>query len=122
VKFTHQGEVCISARPNGDGVAIAVRDTGIGITAEAIPMVFEEFRQVDGSMTRRYGGAGLGLAIAKRLVEQMGGGIAVESQTEQGSTFTVHLRAEPRFPGRRPARRRRREAAERDAQGITANS
>jgi PAS domain S-box-containing protein len=115
VKFTHQGEVCISARPNGDGVAIAVRDTGIGITAEAIPMVFEEFRQVDGSMTRRYGGAGLGLAIAKRLVEQMGGGIAVESQTEQGSTFTVHLRAEPRFPGRRPARRRRREAAERDA-------
>jgi signal transduction histidine kinase len=115
VKFTHQGEVCVSAQPSGNGVDIAVRDTGIGITAEAMAMIFEEFRQVDGSMTRRYGGAGLGLAIAKRLVEQMGGRITVESQQGRGSTFTVHLRANPRFPGRRTDRRRRRQAAGGDA-------
>jgi PAS domain S-box-containing protein len=115
VKFTHQGGVCISAHPSENGVDIAVRDTGIGITAEAMPMIFEEFRQVDGSMTRRYGGAGLGLAIAKRLVEQMGGRITVESQEGLGSAFTVHLGTSPRFPRRRTDRRRRREAAERDA-------
>ena len=104
IKFTDQGAVSISAHSSGNSVSVAVRDTGIGITAEALPMVFEEFRQVDSSMTRRYGGAGLGLAIAKRLVEQMGGSITVESQPDHGSTFTVHLRADPQNRSRRSGR------------------
>jgi PAS domain S-box-containing protein len=92
VKFTEQGSVCISATASPDGVAVEVADTGIGITAEALPLVFEEFRQVDGGMTHRYGGAGLGLAIAKKLAAQQGGDLTVESQPGIGSTFTLHLR------------------------------
>jgi signal transduction histidine kinase len=70
-----------------------VHDTGIGIAEEATPLIFEEFRQVDSGMTRPYGGAGLGLAIARKLVEQMGGSISVVSVPEVGSTFTLHLPA-----------------------------
>ena len=108
VKYTHEGGVFISAFLEGDGVTIAVRDTGIGIAAEALPAIFEEFRQVDGSMTRPFGGAGLGLAIAQRLVEQMEGGITVESRLGQGSTFSVHLGAVAQVPHRKRDRRRRR--------------
>jgi signal transduction histidine kinase len=76
-------------------VTVAVRDTGIGITSEDLPHIFEEFRQIDSGLTRRYGGAGLGLAISRRLAEEMGGGISVESTPGTGSTFTLWLPSAP---------------------------
>jgi len=90
VKFTEAGEVRVSARAAGDGVEVAVADTGIGIAAEALPGIFDEFRQADADTNRRYGGSGLGLAISKRLAE-LHGGISVESEPDVGSTFTVRL-------------------------------
>lgn len=104
VKFTERGSVRIAARADGGQARIAVSDTGIGISAEALPHIFEEFRQVDGNLTRRYGGAGLGLAIAKRLAEQMGGELSVMTAPGKGSTFTVALPVAPgdaRKSGRR---------------------
>jgi PAS domain S-box-containing protein len=93
IKFTEEGSVRITAQSTEQGVEIAVRDTGLGIAEEAFPLIFEGFRQVDSGMTRPYGGAGLGLAIAQRLAEQMGGYISVVSAPRAGSTFTLHLPA-----------------------------
>jgi len=78
-----------------DAVVVTVSDTGIGIPMDELPHIFEEFRQVEGGMTRRHEGAGLGLAIAKLLAEQMGGRIQVESFPGDGSRFTLHLPALP---------------------------
>jgi PAS domain S-box-containing protein len=99
VKFTEVGEVLVSveATPAEDGrhlVHFAVRDTGIGIPADRIDSLFESFTQVDASTTRRYGGTGLGLAISKRLAEQMGGSMRVESEPGAGSTFHFTIAAE----------------------------
>jgi len=92
LKFTEQGRVEVSFfRSNDTHWAMQVADTGPGIPAEAQQFIFDPFRQVDSSTTRRYGGSGLGLAITKRLVTLMGGQITVESEPEQGSTFTVLL-------------------------------
>ena len=91
VKFTEVGTVGISAQAMGESVEIAVADTGIGIAPEALPHVFDEFRQADGSTTRKYGGSGLGLTIAKRLVDLHGGTIRAESEPGLGSRFTVAL-------------------------------
>ena len=99
LKFTDKGSVAVSARyvPDADGspaVRVEVKDTGIGISAEAQQSLFQSFTQADGTITRRFGGTGLGLAISKQLVELMGGKIGLESHPGEGSTFwfTLSLR------------------------------
>ena len=91
-KFTEQGSITVSVKDTGAGrIDLAVADTGIGIPPESVEYIFEEFRQVDGSTTRKYGGTGLGLSISKRLAQMLGGDIRVESAVGEGSTFTVSL-------------------------------
>ncbi len=91
VKFTEHGEVRVVARRSERGLRVEVRDTGIGITADQLPRLFEAFRQGDGSITRRYGGTGLGLAISRKLSEAMGGALFVTSREGEGSCFVVEL-------------------------------
>jgi len=93
VKFTEQGHVLVRTthEPSSKEVCIAVEDTGIGIAPEDLPHLFERFRQLDGSRTRRAEGTGLGLAITKHLVEMHGGSLSVTSELGHGSTFTVCL-------------------------------
>jgi signal transduction histidine kinase len=90
-KFTAAGEVRATVAVHGGRVAYRVQDTGIGIPPDAQQMVFDEFRQVDGSATRRYGGSGLGLALARRFARLLGGDIELHSVVGEGSTFTVEL-------------------------------
>jgi signal transduction histidine kinase len=90
-KFTASGEVRASVEVGAGRVAYRVQDTGVGIPADAQRMVFDEFRQVDGSASRRYGGSGLGLALARRIARLLGGDIELESVVGVGSTFTVEL-------------------------------
>jgi PAS domain S-box-containing protein len=97
IKFTEQGEVglavsLIEESEEGALLRMTVRDTGIGIAPEVQARLFAPFMQADASTTRRYGGTGLGLALAKRLMELMGGQIGVESALGQGSTFWATLR------------------------------
>jgi signal transduction histidine kinase/ActR/RegA family two-component response regulator len=92
VKFTETGGVTLAVLPlsaNADtvGLRFEVRDTGIGIDREALANLFQPFSQADASITRRFGGTGLGLVISKRLVELMGGQLHVDSESGQGSTF-----------------------------------
>ncbi|WP_158289335.1 hybrid sensor histidine kinase/response regulator [Paenibacillus flagellatus] len=91
IKFTPEGEVSVSARSEGGMVHLAVSDTGIGIEADKLETIFQSFEQVGTSVAREYGGAGLGLGIARRLVELHGGRISVKSQVGVGSVFTVTL-------------------------------
>lgn len=98
LKFTETGRVAANLRlidgDGGDGAAaleVRVSDTGIGMSAEAIERLFEPFVQADSSTTRRYGGTGLGLAITRRLCDQMGGRIDVESRLGRGSAFKVSI-------------------------------
>ena len=92
VKFTSAGHIRITAAATArGGVGVEVSDTGMGIPTHALPHIFEEFRQGDSSLSRRYGGAGLGLAIARSLAEQMGGSLSVSSEPGVGSTFRLHL-------------------------------
>lgn len=98
IKFTPKGEVEVSAtalpystQPGGLNVLLTVRDTGIGIPPEKVDLLFEEFTQMDGSFTRRYGGAGLGLGIVSRIVRMMQGTIAVESNPGTGTSIHLSL-------------------------------
>jgi CheY-like chemotaxis protein len=96
IKFTPTGEVSIilksSAQLSGiDDVTIIIKDTGIGIAKDKMESIFGKFVQGDATIKRRYGGTGLGLTITKNLTEIMGGSIAVDSQIEKGTTFTVTL-------------------------------
>jgi PAS domain S-box-containing protein len=93
VKFTPDGgSIFVRLRQAGPDIEIAVQDTGVGIRADFLPRIFERFEQGDPSITRRFGGLGLGLSIVKHLVELHGGSIKAESAGEdQGSTFTVTL-------------------------------
>ena len=94
IKFTEAGSVTIrvQARPD-DRVAFAVKDSGIGIPEGQQDIIFEAFRQADGTINRRYGGTGLGLSISRELARLLGGTISVESAAGQGSTFTLTLPA-----------------------------
>jgi signal transduction histidine kinase len=97
IKFTLHGEVSVSITVEGrdeDSITLqfAVRDTGIGIPPNRQSAIFESFRQVDSSTTRKYGGTGLGLSIVKSLVELMNGRIRVESETGKGSAFYITMR------------------------------
>ncbi|MCA9797879.1 MAG: hypothetical protein KC910_39000, partial [Candidatus Eremiobacteraeota bacterium] len=94
VKFTDSGHVLVNVTLDGGNMLrFSVTDTGIGIPADKLKLVFEKFSQVDASSTRRHEGTGLGLAITSRLVDLMGGEIGVESEEGKGSTFwfTVSL-------------------------------
>jgi len=91
VKFTDVGTITVAVEADKREVRFIIADTGIGIPEEDQRHVFDEFRQVDGSATRRFGGTGLGLAICRRLVALMGGSIALKSTLGEGSCFTVHL-------------------------------
>ncbi|MBK8020483.1 MAG: GAF domain-containing protein [Chloroflexi bacterium] len=91
-KFTEQGSITVRVTMSGKHFArVAVQDTGIGMKQEDLDAIFERFRQVDGSSTRRAGGTGLGLAITRNLIELLGGEIGVESQVGAGSTFWFTL-------------------------------
>ena len=100
VKFTDHGDVGIRAARRAGGVEIAVSDTGIGIPPDVQAIIFEPFRQAESSMTRRYGGVGLGLYIARRLTDLLGGTITVESAVGHGSTFRVRLPGKRSSPDR----------------------
>lgn len=96
IKFTDAGGVTVLARlaeedTGGPQLEIEVCDTGIGVASEQLETLFVPFQQVDGSNSRRHGGAGLGLAIAQRLAHQLGGDIHVESELGQGSSFRVRI-------------------------------
>jgi signal transduction histidine kinase len=99
LKFTEKGGVAIRCVLVGEGdmVNISVNDTGIGISPAALEYIFEAFRQADGSTTRKFGGTGLGLTIARKLVELHGGEVAVESVIGQGSVFSFTLPVAPSF-------------------------
>lgn len=101
IKFTSNGEVSVEVRPTPPNVAcpdagrigleFAVRDTGIGIAPDQLQSIFEAFSQADASVTRRFGGTGLGLTICRQIVQLMSGDIRAESQPGQGSVFRFHV-------------------------------
>ena len=91
VKFTHQGRIVFAVNREDAGLVFRVEDTGIGMDTDQINHLFQPFEQGDNSITRVYGGSGLGLTISKRLVDLIGGTIQVRSERGQGSCFTVRL-------------------------------
>jgi len=92
LKFTEHGKVSLHVRAGGNGrIRFEVCDSGIGIAREQLQVIFEAFRQADGSTRRRYGGTGLGLSISRDLAERMGGSIQVDSEPGRGSCFILEL-------------------------------
>ncbi|HYD50387.1 MAG TPA: HAMP domain-containing sensor histidine kinase, partial [Terriglobales bacterium] len=89
LKYTERGSVRVSAEPSVDAVELSVRDTGVGIPAEMLPRIFEPFEQLRSGTAQVLGGVGLGLHISRRLIDLLGGSIAVESEPGRGSTFRV---------------------------------
>jgi signal transduction histidine kinase len=96
IKFTERGEVAMTVEREDPWLRVIIRDSGIGMTGQEIGRLFKPFQQVDGSITRRFGGTGLGLALSQRLMELMKGRITVDSVKGKGSRFTVEI---PYLPG-----------------------
>jgi CheY-like chemotaxis protein len=91
-KFTHTGRIMMTAHREGDAeLRISVTDSGIGISPEALPRIFEEFQQADNTTTRQYGGTGLGLSISRKLARLLGGDLTAASEAGKGSTFTLTI-------------------------------
>ncbi|MES2899794.1 MAG: response regulator [Pseudomonadota bacterium] len=104
IKFTDAGQVTLTIEGRAQGVvAFAVRDSGIGIAADQQAIIFEAFRQADGSTSRRYGGTGLGLSISRDLAKLLGGSIEIASTPGKGSTFTLLLPAQLTLDADQPA-------------------
>ncbi|MDB4950842.1 MAG: sensor protein [Gemmatimonadetes bacterium] len=93
VKFTESGEVRVGVRREPGAAVVEVRDTGIGIAAEALEKIWEPFWQAEHPLVRRHGGTGLGLSVARRLAGLLGGDVGVDSRPGEGSTFTLRLPA-----------------------------
>jgi PAS domain S-box-containing protein len=91
IKFTEEGSISVTVLNYPNQVTIQVTDTGIGLSQEEIDKIFHPFTQADSSITRKYGGTGLGLVISKKIIDLHGGILSVESQKGKGSTFTVTL-------------------------------
>ncbi|MFT3837940.1 MAG: response regulator [Myxococcaceae bacterium] len=118
LKFTEQGGVSLQLRPAGGKVAFDVRDTGIGIAPSQHDVIFEAFRQADGTTNRKYGGTGLGLSISRDLAHLLGGELTVDSAPGRGSTFTLVLPVEyAGLPAQAPTGRTEFPAAPTDARG-----
>ena len=97
IKFTQQGSVSVrcwgeAAQSNTAAIHVSVTDTGIGMSRKVIDMLFQPFMQADASISRKFGGTGLGLAISRRIIEQMGGEVSVESAEGRGSTFSFSVK------------------------------
>ena len=97
IKFTQKGYVALNLELKETDVVVSIQDTGIGIKPENVPIVFEQFRQVDGALNRKVGGTGLGMPISKNLVELHGGQIWVESTVGVGSTFWFTIPIHPQY-------------------------
>ncbi|GAB4566898.1 MAG: response regulator [Rhizobacter sp.] len=95
IKFTEAGAVTVVAKHRGSRARIAVHDTGVGISADELPRIFDAFHQADSSFARRFGGTGLGLTIARELARAMGGDLVCTSQQGRGSCFTVTMDLAP---------------------------
>jgi two-component system, sensor histidine kinase and response regulator len=93
VKFTPSGQIKVSSRvlSKDKKVEFEISDSGIGIPRDALPAVFEKFQQLDSSMSRPYAGLGLGLYVAKKFTELLGGELSISTELGKGSTFTVAL-------------------------------
>jgi len=91
IKFTAQGHVSVAAAVTDDTLEISVSDTGMGIAEDKQAIIFQEFRQADESMSRKFGGSGLGLSIARKYARMLGGDLTVRSTLGQGATFTLRL-------------------------------
>lgn len=98
IKFTTRGSVTVQLVHTAQGVQVNVMDTGVGMDGEQIKMIFDCFRQADNSITRRFGGTGLGLSLSQQLALMMGGYISVESETKQGSIFSFYLPCKEQQP------------------------
>lgn len=91
IKFTEEGGITLGIVRDGEFLEVFVRDTGVGIPSDELAHIFERFHMSDGSVTRRHGGIGLGLTLALRLTEMLGGVIRVDSAEEEGTTFTIRV-------------------------------
>ncbi len=91
VKFTEKGKVEVAVHKSDSHINVIISDSGIGVSEKHLPHIFNEFRQADGSTSRKYGGTGLGLSIAKKYANLLGGNITVKSELNKGSEFTLSL-------------------------------
>ena len=94
MKFTEKGSIDIRFSSLDDKICVEIKDTGIGIEEEQIKNIFKKFTQINGTSSRKYGGAGLGLALANKLIKQLNGEIDVKSKLNEGTIFTVKLPAD----------------------------